>query len=166
MLRDGRGVSPDLARAESLLDKACKANVAFACTNVGDLDARLAKKDGAARWKQAIAHYKSGCDSCDAIACRQIGILYLDGKGLPKSTSAAAVWLERACLPDDAVACRLLGVMVAEGMGVPRDVERGKQLLGRACDAKHDEACRLLEAASHPPTDDGGKPERGSGTSG
>jgi TPR repeat protein len=159
LLRDGRGVPVDLLRAESLLDKACKGNVPFACTNVGDLDAALAQKGGtigAGRWKQAVGHYKLGCDSGDPTACRQIGILYLEGKGLPKSTSAAAVWLERACLPDDAIACRLLGAMVMSGVGVPHDTERGKQLLTRACDAKDDEACRLLRLAAEPAAGDAG----------
>ena len=65
---------------------------------------------------------------------------------MPRSTSAASVWLERACMPDDAVACRLLGIMRLQGAGVPRDPERGRQLLSRACDAKDDEACRTLKA--------------------
>jgi TPR repeat protein len=65
---------------------------------------------------------------------------------VPKSTSAAALWLERACMPDDPVACRLLGVLRLQGAGVARDGERGRQLLVRACDAKDDEACRMLQA--------------------
>ena len=156
LLRDGRGVTADLPRAEALLDKACKGNIPFACKNAGDLDAMLAVKAGMPRWKLAIAHYKLGCDSGDPTACRQIGIVYLEGKGLPKSTSAAAVWLERACLPDDAVACRLLGEMVLQGTGVPRDLERGKQLLARACDAKDEEACRLARLATEPAAADAG----------
>jgi TPR repeat protein len=146
MLRDGRVVPSDLARAELLLDKACKGGVPLACTNAGDLDAVRAIKGGAARYKEMIAHYKQGCDAGDPTACRQIGIAYLEGKGVPKSTSAAAVWLERACMPDDPIACRLLGIMKLQGSGLLRDVERGKQMLVRACDGKDDEACRTLKA--------------------
>jgi len=155
MLRDGRGVVADLARAETLLDKACKGGVPFACTNAGDLDAARAVKGGAARFKEMIAHYKQGCDAGDPTACRQIGIAYLEGKGLPKSSSAAAVWLERACMPDDPVACRVLGAMKLQGIGVTRDAERGKQMLVRACDAKDDEACRLLKAMTDSPSEAG-----------
>jgi hypothetical protein len=151
-------VPQDLDRAEKLLDKACKGNVPFACTNAGDLDAALAQKGGPGRWKAAIAHYKLGCDAGDPTACRAIGIAYLEGKGLPKSSSAAAVWLERACQPDDPVACRLLGIMAMQGAGVPKDAERGKQLLTRACDAKDDEACRLLKLANDPAAGDAGVP--------
>ncbi|HEX2686847.1 MAG TPA: tetratricopeptide repeat protein [Kofleriaceae bacterium] len=153
MLRDGRGVAVDLVRAEPLLDKACKGGVPFACTNAGDLDAARAVKGGAARYKEMVAHYKQGCDSGDPTACRQIGIAYLEGKGLPKSTSAAAVWLERACMPDDPVACRLLGVMKLQGIGLARDVEHGRQMLARACDAKDDEACRVLKTLADSPGD-------------
>jgi TPR repeat protein len=146
MLRDGHGgATPDLVRAALLLDKACKANVTFACKNAGDLDAMVAMKNTPARWKQALAHYKRGCDAGDSTACRQIGMLYLDGKGLTKSTNAATVWLERACVGDDAFACRVFGAMLVEGIGVAKpDVDRGKHFLQRACDAKDDEGCRLL----------------------
>jgi uncharacterized protein len=166
LYRDGRGVPADLAKAEPLLEKACRASVPFACKNAGDLDTMVSMK-GTLRWKQAIAHYKLGCDTGDATACRQIGVMYLDGRGLPKSTTAAAVWLERACLPDDPVGCRLLGLMVLQGIGVTRDLERGKQLLGRACDAKDDEACRVLKIANEALARDGGVPDlTGSASSG
>lgn len=150
LLRDGRGVAADLTRAETLLDKACRGGVPLACTSAGDLDAQLATKGQAsqARWKQSFAHYRQGCESGEPTACRQIGIAYLDGKGVPRSTTTAAVWLERACLPDDPVACRILGAMLLAGAGLPRDAERGKQLLVRACEAKDSEACHVLALGS------------------
>jgi TPR repeat protein len=169
MLRDGRGVPADLARAAVLFDKACKGAVPFACTNAGDVDAMRART-AASHYKEMIAHYKAGCDAGDPTSCRQLGIAYLEGRGLPKSTSAAALWLERACMPDDPIACRVLGMMVLQGIGVARDPERGKQMLARACKAKDDEACRALkmvteaadaitDAASAPDTAvDGGAP--------
>lgn len=155
MLRDGRGVAADLPRAGALLDRACKGNVPFACTNAGDLDVMLATRQGAALLRASIAHYKQGCDGGDPIACRKLGVAYLEGKGVPKSTSAAAMWLERACMPDDAVACRVLGVMKLGGVGTPKDIERGKQMLQRACDAKDVEACGTLEKLAEPVSDAG-----------
>ncbi|HEY1811538.1 MAG TPA: tetratricopeptide repeat protein [Kofleriaceae bacterium] len=147
MLRDGHGgATPDPARASLLLDKACKASVTFACKNAGDLDAIVAAKTSPSRWKQALAHYRQGCDAGDSTACREIGMLYLDGKGVPKSPATATVWLERACVGDDARACRVFGTMLVGGAGITKpDLERGKQLLQRACDAKDDEACRILK---------------------
>jgi TPR repeat protein len=166
MLRDGRGMPPDLARAAALLDKACKGGVPLACTNAGDVDALRGIKGGPPRYKEMLAHYKQGCDAGDSTSCRQLGIAYLEGRGLPKSTSAASVWLERACLPDDPIACRLLGVMRVQGTGVPRDLERGRQLLGRACDAKDDEACRALKALDTPLSEDAGVVGDGGSTDG
>lgn len=171
MLRDGRGVPPDLARAGALLDKACKARVPQACTSAGDLDAARAIKGGNANYREMFAHYKLGCDAGDPTACRQLGIAYLEGKGLSKSPSAAAVWLERACMPDDPIACRMLGEMKLAGTGVPRDLERGKQLLSRACDNHDDEACRALKTAPEVEPEDAGvgdssvTPTTGSGSS-
>lgn len=151
MLRDGRGVPADLTRAAALFDKACKASVPFACTAAGDTAAARAVKGGAARYREMIAHYKMGCDTADPTSCRQLGIAYLEGKGLPRSTSASAVWLERACMLDDPIACRVLGVMTLQGMGVVRDSERGKQMLARACNAKDDEACRAMKTIVEAP---------------
>jgi TPR repeat protein len=157
VLRDGRGVPADPVRASLLLDKACQGGVPFACTNAGDLDVVLAVKLGPARMKQAIGHYKHGCETGDPTACRQLGLVYLEGKGMPKSPTAAAVWLQRACLPDEPVACRLLGALLVQGApGVARDLERGKQLLARACEAKDEEACKLLQQTSEAPPSDGG----------
>ncbi|HEY0190648.1 MAG TPA: tetratricopeptide repeat protein, partial [Kofleriaceae bacterium] len=156
MLRDGRGVPVDLARAGTLLDKACKARIPQACTAAGDLDAFRAIKGGNANYREMFAHYKQGCDAGDPTACRQLGVAYLEGKGLSKSPSAAAVWLERACMPDDPIACRMLGEMKLAGDGVARDAERARQLLRRACDNHDDEACRALKAAGEGEADDAG----------
>ena len=160
MLRDGRGVPADLQRADKLLDLACKGKVPFACTNAGDLDAMIAAKapTPAPHWKNAIAHYKQGCESGDPTGCRQIGIAYLEARGLPRSTAAASVWFERACVADDPIACRVLGAMLIDGVGVPRDYKRGQELLTRACDRKDDEACRLMAIAAQPAAGDGGVP--------
>ena len=160
MLRDGRGVPADLQRADKLLDLACKGKVPFACTNAGDLDAMIAAKapNAAPHWKSAIAHYKQGCETGDPTGCRQIGIAYLEARGLPRSTAAASVWFERACVADDPIACRVLGAMLIDGVGVPRDYKRGQELLTHACDRKDDEACRLMTIAAHPEAGDGGVP--------
>jgi hypothetical protein len=167
MLRDGRGVEKDLELAEQALDKACKAEIPFACTNAGDLDRVIASgaKDDAARnaaFAKMREHYQKGCDTTlpakaiDVTACRQLGIAYLEGTGVPKTAGAAAVWLAKACSPvasdgDDPIACRLLGMMKVDGVGLPRDPEGGVRALTRACDKKDKQACdglALVKAGS------------------
>ncbi len=120
MFRDGRGVPADLERAAKLLEQACISKAPFACTNAGDLDAMRAGMGDAmsnaeTHFKQMIAHYKRGCDDGDPTSCRQMGIAYLQGRGLPKSTTAAGVWLERGCRAKDSVACVLLEKLGGKG---------------------------------------------------
>ena len=94
---------------------------------------------------EGIAEY---CDGGDAVSCRKIGVLYLEGFGLPKSAGAAAVWLKKACDAEDAIGCRVLGLLHRDGAGVERDPARSAQLLRRACERKDEEACKLASGAS------------------
>ena len=93
-----------------------------------------------------IDHYKRGCDSNDASACRELGSAYLQGIGLPKSEAAAVLWLARGCRQDvaDAIACRLAGMMKYDGVGGARDIAAAKLLLKHGCDLKDDQACKAL----------------------
>ncbi|MBA2475969.1 MAG: sel1 repeat family protein, partial [Actinobacteria bacterium] len=95
----------------------------------------------AALWKQA-------CDGGDPVGCRYLGVAYLEGRGLPEGTAAAAVWLEMACTHGDGPGCRLLAGLHAAGTGVPRDDARAKELLARACEKGDPTAC---SAAPAPP---------------
>jgi TPR repeat protein len=140
MYRDGHNVTADLDKAEKLLEAACGGGAPFACTNAGDLAVRRGKLDA------SIQHYKKGCDAGDAIACRHMGIAYLEGKGLPSSTSAASVWLDRGCRGDDPIACRVLGAMRLQGIGVAKDEAIARSLLSRACAKKDTEACSALDS--------------------
>jgi TPR repeat protein len=154
MLRDGRGIDKNVELAEKALDKACVANTPFACTNAGDLDRQNAEatKDDQAKkiaWGKMREHYQKGCEAKDMTSCRQLGVAYLDGAGVPKTPTAASVWLLRACPAtpspaDDAVACRLLGMMKVDGFGVPQDRDAGMRELSRACDKKDVKACEGL----------------------
>ncbi|MGE0545421.1 MAG: tetratricopeptide repeat protein [Kofleriaceae bacterium] len=171
MLRDGRGIAADLVRAAALLDRACTGGAPYACTNAGDLDAQLASAGDKAREKPMVGHYKKGCDDGDPTSCRQLGIAYLEGKGLPTSTAAAALWLERGCNADDPIACRVLGAMTVQGVGVPRDPERGTKLLTRACERRDEEACIAVRTFSgdagmappEPHSAEADRPKSGSG---
>src|SRR5262249_10754358 len=118
ILRDGRGTGQDLARAEKLLDTACTAGALFGCTNAGALDALLAGREGPPRYKKMLDHYTLGCNAGDPSACRKVGVAYLEGKALPKSPTAAAVWLDKAVAKGDVIAARLLGMMAIDGVGV------------------------------------------------
>ena len=145
--RPRRARRPRARRA--LLDKACKGGVPFACTNAGDLDAMLAAKGGAGAL-QAERSRTTSRAAMPAIRPRAVRSASRTSKaGACRSRPrAAAVWLERACMPDDPVACRVLGADEAAGHRRRRATSSAASRCStRACDAKDDEACRMLKDA-------------------
>ena len=102
-------------------------------------DGKAGTASAQTHWKAAIAHYQQGCDAGDPTGCRQIGIAYLEARGLPRSATAAAVWLERACVGDDAIGCRVLGAMLVDGVGLQRDQgsQRYRVRLGQTARERH-----------------------------
>jgi hypothetical protein len=57
----------------------------------------------------------------DALAETQMGILYLNGRGVMRDAALALEWLNRAAAQGEPNAEFNLGVMYHEGTGVPRD---------------------------------------------
>jgi hypothetical protein len=49
--------------------------------------------------------WKRACEGGDPAGCRYLGGAYLEGRGFPKGTAAAKVWLQKACEGGDTVAC-------------------------------------------------------------
>ena len=103
MLRDGRGVTADLPRAAGLARSGVHGRRAVRVhERRRSRGGARALDQGSRRRRRApqqmVAHYKRGCDGGDPTACRQIGVAYLEGTGLPKSTAAAAV-VARSRLP-------------------------------------------------------------------
>ncbi len=138
MFRDGKLGAADGAanrttngrRAAELLAKACDAKVPYACTNLGDL--LFNSPDDREQIKLGIDVYQSACNRGEASACRQIGLAYVDGRGLPKSNAAAAVWLQKACDGNDAQACLLMATL---------DPSKAATLNAKACKLGAQAAC-------------------------
>jgi uncharacterized protein len=122
MLRDGKLGKPEPARAAELLAKACDTDVPFACTNLGDL--LFNSLDDNDQVKLGIDSYQRGCKHADGTACRQLGLAYLTGRGLPQSSTAAAVWLRKACDSNDGVGCGALATV---------DPANAQELTDKAC---------------------------------
>ncbi len=70
----------------------------------------------------------------DANAQFNVGLLYANGKGVPKDDRQAAEWYGKAALQGVAAAEYNLGVMYANGDGVPRDVHEAVKWLQKAAD--------------------------------
>ena len=73
-----------------------------------------------------------------------MGLVYLEGLGVPKDQGRAAELFRAACEHDQPAACSNLGVLYFKGLGVPEDAARAKALFKQACDAGNGPACRFL----------------------
>lgn len=71
----------------------------------------------------------------DAAAQRNLGLLYLNGQGVPKNEAAAAEWFRRSSDQGFPRASANLGEMYLRGVGVPRDPERAVTFFQRAAEA-------------------------------
>ncbi|MCA6064468.1 tetratricopeptide repeat protein, partial [Thalassolituus marinus] len=77
-----------------------------------------------------------------------LGVMYANGKGVPKDASQAVTWYRKAVEQGHASAHFNLGVMYANGEGVPKDyVQAAKWFyLGKANGVEADKAIRQIES--------------------
>jgi TPR repeat protein len=69
----------------------------------------------------AAKEWRPLADQGNAAAQYNLGLLYLDGKGVPKGDREAANWMHRAAERDHEQAQHKLGAMYGRGQGVKRD---------------------------------------------
>src|SRR5579884_784760 len=72
----------------------------------------------------AAKEWQAEADKGNAAAQFNLGMLYLDGKGVPQDYNEAAVWLRRAADQGYAKAQHNLGAMLGAGQGIKRDYEQ------------------------------------------
>lgn len=76
----------------------------------------------------------------DPAAQYNLGLLYLDGRGVPQSPAQAVSWFRRAAEQDYTPAQHNLGAMYGSGQGVKRDYIQAYKWLN-ICAAKGDAGC-------------------------
>ena len=121
MLRDGRGVAADLRARRDRAREGVRARRAVRLHERRPPRSAARREGGRAAPQEDDRALPEGVRRRRAVGCRYVGLAYLDGKGLPRATNAAAVWFDRACRGDDPAGCRLLGMMLADGVGVKAD---------------------------------------------
>jgi TPR repeat protein len=84
---------------------------------------------------------KKGCDAGKAADCTQLGIVYLNGRGVKTDRASAAAAFKKACDLRDAGGCTSLGIMHTQGLGMRKDEARGIELLGQGCDGGDPHGC-------------------------
>lgn len=74
-----------------------------------------------------------------------LGVVYLDGNGLPQNYNRAHYWLEQASDQKNAVAQVQLGFMHLQGLGVTANKTNARQWFAKACENNLEEGCRLYQ---------------------
>ena len=142
MLASGQGISPDAARATTVLKKACDGGEARGCVNLGVL---LANGRGvAANPTEAVSLFDKGCKDGDALGCGLLADAYAQGSGIGKDASKAATRYQQACEGGHAPSCLQAGRALLSGEGVAADPGRATELLKRACDGGQGDACNAI----------------------
>jgi TPR repeat protein len=95
-------------------------------------------------YAKAIDLLRQACNDKSAVSCNDLGVLYLDGTGIPQDYDRAQEFLSKACDAGNARGCENLGAMYADGTGVTRDPSRGAELYKVACDAGVPDSCGRL----------------------
>jgi len=88
----------------------------------------------------AANEWRPLAESGDATAQFNLGLLYLDGRGVPQSPAEAATWFRRAAEQDYVQAQHNLGAMYGSGQGVKRDYVQAYKWLN-ICAAKGNSGC-------------------------
>lgn len=88
----------------------------------------------------AVKEWRPLAEQGDPAAQFNLGLLYLDGHGVPQSPAEAANWFRRAAEQDYTEAQHNLGAMYASGEGVKRDYIQAYKWLD-VCAAKGNAGC-------------------------
>lgn len=88
----------------------------------------------------AVKEWRPLADKGDAPSQFNLGLLYVDGHGVPQDYAEAAKWFERAAQQDYEKAQLNLGALYGVGKGVKRDYVQAYKWLN-VCAAKGDSKC-------------------------
>lgn len=88
----------------------------------------------------AVKEWRPLAEQGDPEAQYNIGLLYLDGKGVPQNPAEAVNWFRRAAEQDYEKAQHNLGAMYGSGQGVKRDFIQAYKWLN-ICAAKGNAGC-------------------------
>ncbi len=88
----------------------------------------------------AVKEWRPLAEKGDAPSQFNLGLLYIDGLGVPQDYGQAVNWFERSAQQDYAKAQLNLGALYASGKGVKRDYVQAYKWLN-VCAAKGDQKC-------------------------
>jgi TPR repeat protein len=85
-------------------------------------------------YQTALLLWHPLADRGDAKAQTCLGLMYLNGYGVPQDDAAARKWFRKAADQGDAKAQYLLGVIYEAGEGVPKDTAEGTKWYSKAAE--------------------------------
>jgi TonB family protein len=100
------------------------------------------------RYSEARPLFEQACAGGNGNACNHLGILYLDGFGVSKSSVKATGYYAKACDAGDVTGCLNLSGCYRDGTGVRKDIEKEKLYLDKACLLGDQGGCALSEKLS------------------
>ncbi len=146
MLRNGKGVAKDEARAFTVFSQACDAGAMGGCLGLGlmyETGAGGVARDDA----HAAALFKQACDAADSAGCSDLGRMYARGRGVAKDEARGMALFKQACEQGNGGACANLGHAYWRGRSVPRDDAKAIALFKQACDTGGLLGCTFLGQA-------------------
>lgn len=81
------------------------------------------------------------CEANNAKACYDLGVAYVNGKGVPTNQKKAFELFQKACDLGSAYGCFGVGSLYSSGTGVAKDLSKAFSLLKKACDMGWAKAC-------------------------
>ena len=87
---------------------------------------------------------KKACDLNNGVACKRLGVLYRDGKGVKKDYSKAMNYFKKGCDLNHALACAYVSGLYQDGKGVKKDYSKAMKYMKKCCDLKDSTCCLVL----------------------
>ena len=132
------------ATASSLFERACAGGETGGC-EAGSAALRNADGRTYRDWTRAESFLRRACDRDLTESCWRLGVVYLNGDGVPQDFGRAAGPLEKACLGGRRQACEPAARIVGSGRGVPEDGAKAERLINHGCELGDSNACQVRD---------------------
>ena len=150
VLAEMYGVAKDFPHMVEFLSKACEAEDASSCSDLGHMyeygnyfPPNTAR--ASALYSRELALVSKACDSGDSDNCFRLGEMYHYGNdGVEKNSLRATALYSYACDANNADSCLRLAEIYFYGEGVTQDLPRAAELYSSACYAGQGDGCVKL----------------------
>ncbi len=112
--------------------------------SAGDLTLQAIELYKQARYADAAALFDKACAGGGWDACKDLGTIYRNGKGVMQDYNRAASFYDKACNGGNVRSCSDLGFLYASGTGLVKDDAHAMQLYTQACNGGDGLGCSNL----------------------